>query len=528
MPTKPITSSVVASLLLMFPALMQAGESEALWEVNLRSQVEWPAIPAPRIEDENAKQTDAPVMVTERTLQASLTGHLLAITDGRIQFEPILGRGKARDSLSADRVQSLRRIRRPDDSDVPKPSPAEIQVDSGERLVTFRSGSCVPGRLLRISTAGLVLAFGESDELTVPLQEILSINPLQSDGKRLEPLPSADGRHVARLTTGEIITGNIAPVTSDRDRLTISSPILSGEFPLKLIESMLFPIDREYGVDSAAANTAAPKGREFLINFSAGASLTSPTIQLKDGTLELEIWKGTPFHTAITSVESITFIDPSGTRPNGPIFVWGQHSDQNDEFQKLQDCLKGANLSRELIIMDGAKGTGEDFSAALERSSAFVWAEWEKMDSAAFESSITGAPHQPLGEQLQSYIQNGGIAVFVGLSSSTVDQFARLGLGRIESSGSIGDGSPLELTGIGEMLAPFTAGDVKAANSTMMYKVAEGGAWTPLLTKPGSRETAAIVGRRIGSGWIFLMGMDFYETNDNVTRILTELLRFRQ
>ncbi|MDA0811124.1 MAG: hypothetical protein O3C21_01860 [Verrucomicrobia bacterium] len=493
-------------------------------------------VPAPVIEENNnnddnaanAKEADGSVMITERTLQASLVGHLLSITDGKIQFQPVLGNGAAPVSYSQDTIQSLRRIHHPEaDADTPKPASSEKRTDSDKRLVTFRSGSSIPGRLLRVSTAGLVLAFGESNELTIPLKEILSINPLQSDGKRLEALPSADGRHVARLTTGEVITGNIAPVTTDRDRLTISSPILSGEFPLKLIESMLFPTDSDPNAARVENGSTETRGREILIHFSSGASLASPTIRLMEGMVELEIWEGTPFRTSLSSVESITFID-SGTRPNGPIFLWGQHSDKADEFEKLKTTLKGANLSRELIIMDGEKGIGDDFSAALRRSSAFVWAEWEKLDMAAFESSIAGGADQPVGEQLQTYVQNGGIAVFLGLSGTTAEQFARLGLGRIESSGSIGDGSPLELIGVGELLAPFTDGNIKAANSTMMYKVPEGGPWNPLLAKPGSHETAAIAGRPIGSGWVFLMGMDFYETNENVARILTELLRFRR
>ena len=61
---------------------------------------------------------------------------------------------------------------------------------------------------------------------------------------------------------------------------------------------------------------------------------------------------------------------------------------------------------RELIIMeDDSEG---EFSAALRRSSAFVWGEWENFDQGAFDAAISGENGQPLDEQLQSYVRTGG------------------------------------------------------------------------------------------------------------------------
>ena len=109
-----------------------------------------------------------------------------------------------------------------------------------------------------------------------------------------------------------------------------------------------------------------------------------------------------------------------------------------------------------------------------------------------------------------------------------VEHFDRLGLGSFKADGSIADGSDLALTGVAENLIPFIEGDIKATNATMKYAVPEGGEWSPLLIQPDVPESAAIVGRRLGSGWVFLMGMDFYETDKNITRLIVELMQFRR
>ena len=559
------TESFLATVL---PALLTAifgsfaakaedfSDAPVLWEISIQSTVDWPpmAAPAPK-ESKTSKrpggakdkkrsaEPSAPVLITTRTLQASLTGQLLGIEGDSVQFAPALVGGDPialplKEIRSVRKASPLQRDTKGSGSGIAERSGEETGETSteelsaadatkaGQRLITFRAGSSVPGRLLHVTDRGLVLAFGDTGELTVPLPEILSITPLQSDGKGFGQLPSPDGRHVARLTTGEVITGNIAPIKGDQDRLTISSPILSGEFPLALIESLLFPIDP----DSSEAETPTADegtGRVVVVTFAGGASLTSPQISLDDGTLELEIWQGTPFRIPLKSAESIIFLDKGGLRPNGPILLWGKHTDQGDEFEKLQTALEGSVRGRELIVMAGDEDSA-DFSAALRRSSAFIWGEWENFDQEAFAAELSGEKGQPLDEQLRDFVQTGGIAIFTGLSGGMSEHFAKLGLGEMQSDGSIGDGSDLELTGVGESLAPFMDGGIKATNSTMMYSAPEGGDWSPLLTQPEKPEYAAIMGRRIGSGWVFLMGMDFYETDENITRLLVELLQFRR
>ncbi|MGK0188369.1 MAG: hypothetical protein ACI9R3_004163 [Verrucomicrobiales bacterium] len=538
--------ALIASVVLSLPLSAQSEEirSTPLWEISIRSTVEWPPLEAPKLKASKEKEKDeapeVPEMVTERSLQASMTGELRSIANGQVEFVPLLTAGTP-SMLPLDSVVTLRKYRpRPRSDDQIEAAKKvhnegkggnnnarnSVSEDKNLRLVTFRSGSCVPGKLKRISPRGLILAFGDSEELTVPLHEIASITPLNSKGTKAKELPPAKGRHVARLTTGEVITGNIAPVDSERDRLTISSPILSGEFSLTLIETMLFPIVPRKEAVEPTNKVRKKSGRVAVVSFDGGATLTSPQISLSNGMLELEIWEGTPFRVALDTAESITFLDPSGMRRNGPIFLWGQYSDQADEFEKLKTALENEPLTRELIILDGNDGAGDDFTSALRRCTAFIWNEWENFDEAAFAEALSGVRGQPVSEQLQTYVSAGGIAIFMGISGGTADHFAQLGLGEIKSDGSIGDGTDLELIGIGDALASVTEGEIKASNSTMMYTAPEGGDWSPLLVQPGSPENAALVGRRIGSGWIFLMGMDFYETNDNITRILIELTQF--
>ena len=343
-----VTALALSTLLVGTAWCDSVDDTSPVWEISIQTTVNWPPIASPHTKkskgagaegdadaEDTGKKFAAATMITERTLQASLSGQLLTITGNTVEFAPTLGGGKPV-PIPLESISSLRRAAPANqESGNPEAAPAKAihkptatKSGSTERLVTFRAGSSVPGRLLRVTEQGLVLAFGESGELTVPLAEILSITPLHSDGNKFGKLPLPEGRHVARLTTGEIITGNIAPVSSERDRLTISSPILTGEFPLPLIESLLFPVDTESPAPHPNASSQNA-GRVFFVNFGNGASLTSPKIALSNGMLELEIWEGAPFRIPLASAESISCLHKSGIRPNGPILLWGAAHRQN-------------------------------------------------------------------------------------------------------------------------------------------------------------------------------------------------------
>jgi hypothetical protein len=569
---RQLTLTIVAAIL---PALLclpsygdgdpapSAEEPPAFWEVSISRKVDWPPLAKPvkrkkkREEEEEAVKEVAtgkereeseeelaePEVITERIVQATVVGTLLGVSSETVVLKPVFG-SEELVSISIDRVSSIRKARpnqpknepaKEEDEKLGKPEKkknpaAKPEPDDGMRNVSFWRGSSLPARLLRVSPGAIVFSFGDdkAGELAVPFEEIRSITPLSIDPKsarKLESLPSPTGRHVARLKTGEVITGNIAPVEGESDRLKINSPILSGDFPLALVESIFFP-----NPEVVSGSITEPSGqirRVVRVTFSGGSSLTSDTITLHNGVLELELWKGSPLRVPLESAENISFVEVGGIRPTGPILLWGAHSDLSDEFAKSQTTLEQAVVGRELEVLDGSEH-GAEFERALRRSSTLVWAEWENFDGGTFDDQLAGQGMRALDEQLQEFVRSGGIIVMLGISNGNAGEFQRLGLGEITCKNSFSDGSVLELTGPGEAFTTVVEGDVQATNSTLMYLATEENGWTPFLSNPGSPEEAAVIGRNIGSGWVFLMGMDFYETNENVTRILLELTSYHR
>ena len=513
------------------------------WELSVRTEVEWPALPKAKSapikpaekgskeknddeELEGKEEENGVELVTERTMQAILTGELRGISGGLITFIPVLTDREV--SVPVANVSSIRKLHetvKPKDGEEPGQSEPDASVAS-LRMVTFRSGSSLPGRLIRASEDELVLSFGQAGELSVPLAEIASITPLTSRGAGAGNLPKPEGRHVAKLTTGEVITGNIAPVKGESDRLTISSPILSGEFPLILVESLLFP-ERHQPIPEVNETDSNEVKRVAMVGFQGGASLASPTIQLEDERVQLEVWKGVPFEISADLVQSIVFLNQRGTRPNGPILLWGWMADSDDEFEKTRKAMDKAVIGRELIVLEGDEDKA-DFDATLQRSSTLVIGEWESFNEAEFDRHLAGEGGLPLGEQLQTFVSRGGIAIFLGISGSNAKRIGQLGLGEITSSGSVGDGSDLELTGPGEGFASVLPEKIQTTNSTARYTVPDGSDWIPFVRAATDASAVPVVGRRIGSGWVFLMGCDFYETNEAMTRILIELARYRR
>ena len=524
-----IVSRALGALLAGTLAGQTAAEITAQWELTTSTTMKWPQ----GQDGPNEKDTTT----TAQTLQSNLIGDLVAIGHKSVAFQPLLGDPASPTALPLDRVSSLRKI----SPETPPPSGEssneELSKDSDAsesnettRIVNFRRGSNLPARLIRLSPDGLVLALGKESgigHLTVPLGEIRSIVPSHKKADSAGRLPSANGRHVARLKTGEVIIGNISPLHGERDRLKITSPILTGEFPLSLVDEWHFPDEPSSTKLTGEEEENEPLRRVAIVSFGDRISLTSESITLSNGVLSLELWEGAPLQVPLTEIESIHFVNRGGIRPSGPVLLWGAHADLGDEFKKTKAALQG-DTRRELIVLEGSDTDDPAFEAALQRSSTLVWAEWERFEGDKFTAALDGKTMRPLAEQLQTFVEAGGIFVLLGLSAENARHFGKLGFGEVISPGSFSDGATLKLTGPGEAFATVIEGDVEATNSTMRYTFEGGGAWTPFLVDPDNATHAALAGRRAGNGWLFLLGMDLFEQNEAIVKILHELTNYRR
>ena len=76
----------------------------------------------------------------------------------------------------------------------------------------------------------------------MPVNEILRIErdqPIGNVDKLV--LPDSPRRHIAALSTGEVLAGQLLPSVDSEKWLRISSPILSAEVPLSVLDVLLFP-----------------------------------------------------------------------------------------------------------------------------------------------------------------------------------------------------------------------------------------------------------------------------------------------
>jgi hypothetical protein len=201
------------------------------------------------------------------------------------------------------------------------------------------------------------------------------------------------------------------------------------------------------------------------------------------------------------------------------VLAWGRYSDRNEEFPRTIAVLKEGLGPRWTINESFADKFDDASRRELFRSRALVVAELQDWNGS--EASRLAAELRPLAE---SFLRRGGNIVLLGITGNQSAFIKDAGLLDVQAT-SNESGGQVPFTEAGRRIAAGIGGSFQQANSTQFYRIGTDIKAESFAGDPNGR--AAVVARKVGRGWVILMGMDYYESNDTTKKLLINAVSYK-
>ena len=478
------------------------------------------------------------------SVELSMSGKVHSMDKDYLTFEPALSPEK-KITVPLKEISSLSR-------QLGKIKDNKEDSEGGNFRVLLRDGSEVPGDPIKFTGESLIVALsGTQTGIPLPVNEILRIErdqPIGNVDKLV--LPDSPRRHIAALSTGEVLAGQLLPSVDSEKWLRISSPILSAEVPLSVLDVLLFPapdsvmadveleLADEVKVVEDGNNGTPDRGKDELqekedhvdeqnpvirnlVALSPSGMIWADKIELRGSDLVLSALGVDELLVPMSRVESLSF-GHEGLPASAPVLVWGGYTDEDDEYVKTIAALSGRVPSRK-IIQSKSKVPDPQFMRNLRRSRVLLIPEMEGFKRAlmkvAMEQEGKGCPTWSLA--LRGLLKKGGNIIFLSPTGEGLSFINECGLGPIRS-GPAGRG--WEITDEGKKLGLKIEGMIKNVNASHYYR--KSAPWETWGAVQGGGDGAILLGRRVDRGWVMVFGSDFYQSNDTIKEILFRLIQF--
>lgn len=502
---------------------------------------------APLIEDNNESKegsVEKDSINRSVSIELSMSGKVHSMDKDYLTFEPALSPEK-KITVPLKEISSLSR-------QLGKIKDNKEDSEGGNFRVLLRDGSEVPGDPIKFTGESLIVALsGTQTGIPLPVNEILRIErdqPIGNVDKLV--LPDSPRRHIAALSTGEVLAGQLLPSVDSEKWLRISSPILSAEVPLSVLDVLLFPapdsvmadveleLADEVKVVEDGNNGTPDRGKDELqeeeghvdeqspvirnlVALSPSGMIWADKIELRGSDLVLSALGVDELLVPMSRVESLSF-GHEGLPASAPVLVWGGYTDEDDEYVKTIAALSGRVPSRK-IIQSQSKVPDPQFMRNLRRSRVLLIPEMEGFKRAlmkvAMEQEGKGCPTWSLA--LRGFLKKGGNIIFLSPTGEGLSFINECGLGPIRS-GPAGRG--WEITDEGKKLGLKIEGMIKNVNASHYYR--KSAPWETWGAVQGGGDGAILLGRRVDRGWVMVFGSDFYQSNDTIKEILFRLIQF--
>jgi len=315
-----------------------------------------------------------------------------------------------------------------------------------------------------------------------------------------------------RTTAGDYLIG--AAKEAEGRRLDISGFVVEATLPVDRVAYVLFETPNEPPVESSGEGKEAPFS--FCVETVTGMVVVGTKGALSDGAFGLDITGNARVSLALERIRQISFARGRTIHRGRQVLVWGAFADADRELANTLKVLRERLGSGVPIEQDMEKEFGAGFASRLARSRTLVIPEQEHWDEAA--GTRLGARLAPL---VRRHLRRGGRVVLLGLTRKQAGFLSRAGLADLATVGTTS--GKLELTATARARFPSLGAAVTATNSTQLYRVTNEDA-VPLSGHAGS---TPLFLRRVGLGFVFVWGADFYEHDDSTGALLEALVTDR-
>jgi hypothetical protein len=237
--------------------------------------------------------------------------------------------------------------------------------------------------------------------------------------------------------------------------------------------------------------------------------------ELSEGRFSLTIEGGQRIAFPVEVVREAVFSETGGLLAVRRILSWGTYADRTDEYRKALEIVR-EKLGRQWEIVEDFSPFEPTFQRELQRAGVLLIPEMEQGTPTAEQAK----KFRPLAAD---FLRRGGKIVILGPTNNHVEFMKTADLLDV-SAPTTADGATVSLTPEGKRLFRDAGESFITTNSTYFYVINEGIKAIPLA---GARSSAPIVGRRVGQGWIIIMGMDYHSHNDQTVKILIDALTLR-
>jgi len=387
-------------------------------------------------------------------------------------------------------------------------APRGSAASSAPDVLRLRDGTELRGVLTALTDTGLTFDAEHIGPLTFKADSVDQV--LRGKTKPANAAGRPDC-HVLATTGGNIMVGAVKP--EGEGLISIAGPAVSAQIPLSAIASLTFPEPKP-----AATQPAPKKEVTASVLLATGVMLTGTAPGLKAGRIAVTLAGGQRVSVPTERVAEVSFSVTGGSLVRRSILVWGGHSDRNDEHRKTMELVK-AEFARGWQIAENFDRTiTPEFRRALSRAGVLLITEMEGWGGG--DGRDLGRALKPVAD---AFLRRGGNVILLGPTSTQVTFMREAGLMDVSATTNSSGGSH-PFTTAGRQIGKGVGKAFTATNSTQFYRsgtTLRSEAWAD------TDASAPILGRRVGRGYVILMGMDYYEHNETTKKLLVNAITYR-
>jgi hypothetical protein len=381
--------------------------------------------------------------------------------------------------------------------------PPEAAPD--QDMLRLRDDAILYGRAIAIGPVGVDFDVPQVGRLRFPAADIVDL----TRGPPPSQIPEAkEGEFAVVTTRGVALTGKI--VKQEEGRIVFEGGGVTAAVDCDAIAMLAFPRP------ALIEGSDEPPSLGIELKLRNGSLLAGREPAIADGNVRFRVG-GVQASVPLAQVMSVSFREsgtPVGRANLRSVLAWGRWSDPLEEFRRTVDAVKSELGSSWTVAENMTSRYDEAFRHELFGARVLLIPEMERLPP-----TPTDAPEmKPL---LEAFVRSGGNVIVCGAQGPHLAWLRDAGLIELEGAGQV-DGAEVTFTTHGSVAGKGIR-TFPAMNATNSYLVRSPDA----VTLAEANGKAVVVGRRVGRGWVLVVGSDYYMSNKGATKLLGNLVKLR-
>jgi hypothetical protein len=370
----------------------------------------------------------------------------------------------------------------------------------------FNEGGIIYGSFISFDGTNIGFDADAIGRMVIPATVIRSI---RKAGNEYRDRSSPDTGFEVRTRSGSVIAGKLEP--DGADAFTVRGEDALTKLAAKSIAMIHFPSPP---VPVAPAPGQAAKARIAIsAMLSNGSELNGFEGSMSSGKLSLAFSGGQRVSVPLANVNALHFYEIGSLSKS--VLVWGAYGDSEEELPNTIAAITSSLGKTWKIDSVDESELNAAFKAKLGKAGVLLIPEWENWSDEGDEDFDA-----TLKSLLAQFLAKGGKIVVLAPTDDQCSYFATIGIFPFTAVSS-GDPEEIAITKDGKRWSSGISGSIGATNATTSYEFEDG----PKPTVIASADDYAVAFMsKVSKGSVYVFGPDFYETNDQMTRLLANLI----